>query len=288
MSFGNLVYVLRSVPPSFLIDICHDYNNILRAAFSTITGISLHKKTLVQFSRSISRGGLGFRDPSKFSYIAYFASVANACTRDDIKLCNVEDIENTIDFINSNVVKHDNIQFTVSSKFKIKSVRAESSEEKKHSAISLQQKPGFSDGASTLLELPTQHSLSQDLEDKQLNELVTCADEAGDLVTLARLRSMSSKHAGSWISVIPSVSLKLNFKPAAYIILIKWWLGLPVSPTDRIYACKKCGTTLDPLGYHALTCRHGSDLICRHNIIRDTIQKACVMAGLNPGLKNPD
>ncbi len=120
LSFGKLVHVLRSVPPAFLIDICHEYNIILRAAFSTITGISLHKKTLVQFSRSISRGGLGFRDPSKFSYIAYFASVANACTRDDIKLCDVEDIENTIDFINSNVVKHDNIQFTVWSKFKIK------------------------------------------------------------------------------------------------------------------------------------------------------------------------
>ena len=98
---------------------------------------------------------------------------------------------------------------------------------------------------------------------------------------------MSAKYAGGWIRVIPSKTLSLDFTPQEFLVIIKLWMGLPQIPTGDAYACNQCGAYLDPYGYHALTCRYGGDLIHRHNRVRDSIKKACQMAGWNPILEKP-
>ena len=64
-------------------------------------------------------------------------------------------------------------------------------------------------------------------------------------------------------------------------------MGIPLVPTGKMFDCNKCGAIIDASGYHALTCKSGGDLIHRHNTIRDTIGKACQMAGWNPRLEKP-
>ena len=98
---------------------------------------------------------------------------------------------------------------------------------------------------------------------------------------------MSAKYAGGWLRVIPSKSLSLDFKSQEFLILLKWWMGIPLVPTGKMFDCNKCGAIIDASGYHALTCKSGGDLIHRHNTIRDTIGKACQMAGWNPRLEKP-
>ena len=33
--------------------------------------------------------------------------------------------------------------------------------------------------------------------------------------------------------------------------------------------------SLDPLGHHALTCKHGGDVVIRHNRFRDVFAESC-------------
>ncbi len=165
LSFGKLVHVLRSVPPSFLDNICNEYNSIIRGAFSTITGIYPNADNMIQFSRSVSRGGLGFRDPSSFAFIAYFASAVNASVLDDFPLSDVEDITVTISFINDNVLKpgeapyNTTTQYVIESKGKTSQVSPH--DEKNHRELK--------NDYSEVKMAPTQHSLSHDVEDIQFD-----------------------------------------------------------------------------------------------------------------------
>ena len=69
-----------------------------------------------------------------------------------------------------------------------------------------------------------------------------------------------------YMSVIPSVSNE-------YQAALRWWLGLNTSGGVMCPFCPK--TILDSLGLHALTCRHGGDVVIRHNLLRDIIADLC-------------
>ena len=46
--------------------------------------------------------------------------------------------------------------------------------------------------------------------------------------------------------------------------------------------CRLCpDTALDPLGHHAATCRHGGDVVARHNRLRDIFANFCRRAHLS-------
>ena len=87
----------------------------------------------------------------------------------------------------------------------------------------------------------TQKSLSSKLDDhlfKALLDMSSIADKA-------RLLSVSSPHAGTWLSVTPSEGLGLHLDPSQFQIAIKLWLGLDS-------CCPLCPEiALDPLGHHA-------------------------------------
>ena len=94
----------------------------------------------------------------------------------------------------------------------------------------------------------------------------------------ACLLSVSSPHAASWISVIPSEGLGLHLELSEFQVAIKWWLGLDTSSGAMCALCP--GSVLDPLGHHALTCKRGGDVVSRHNKLRDTLAEACCRAHL--------
>eukprot|EP00731_Ephydatia_muelleri_P025776 Em0017g859a len=103
---------------------------------------------------------------------------------------------------------------------------------------------------SVLNSPPQQKSLSQKLDSFAFHSLLSSAS----LVNKARMLSVSSPHASSWITAIPSTSLKLHLDSAEYQTAIRWWLGLNTSEASPCPFCPEL--VLNPLGHHAASCRH--------------------------------
>ena len=70
-----------------------------------------------------------------------------------------------------------------------------------------------------------QHTLCSKIEDQQFRQLFDLSSPAHR----ARLLSVSSRHAASWLTVIPSPGLNLHLEPNEFQVAIKWWLGMDVS-----------------------------------------------------------
>eukprot|EP00731_Ephydatia_muelleri_P006380 Em0003g628a len=92
----------------------------------------------------------------------------------------------------------------------------------------------------------------------------------------AHLLSVAAPHASSWLSVVPSPGLSLHLESNEYQMAIRWWLWLDTSGWSM---CPD--TALDPLGHHAVTCRHGGDVVIRHNRLRDEVFNLCRRAHLS-------
>ena len=65
----------------------------------------------------------------------------------------------------------------------------------------------------------------------------------------AHLLSVSSPHAASWLTVVPSEGLGLHLEPSVFQVAVKWWLGLDTSNGSLCALCPN--NALDPLGHHA-------------------------------------
>ena len=90
--------------------------------------------------------------------------------------------------------------------------------------------------------------------------------ESSSPANRARLLSVAAPHASSWLSVVPSPGLGLHLESNEYQMAIWWWLGLDTSVQLMCPFCPD--TALDPLGHHAVTCRHGGDVVIHHNRLR--------------------
>ena len=122
---------------------------------------------------------------------------------------------------------------------------------------------------SLLTTSVSQKYLSGKLDDRVFNMLLNSSSVADK----ARLLSVSSPHAASWLSVVPSENLGLHLDPPVFQVAIKWWLGLDTSEGSQCALCP--GSTLDHLGHHAVTCKYGGDVVSRHNRIRDILVETC-------------
>ena len=107
---------------------------------------------------------------------------------------------------------------------------------------------------------PQQHHL---LEDNSFQNLLINST----VCTRARPRAVSATNANAWLRAIPSIHNDLALEPQEVQVLLKWWLGIPISTADS--KCPLCSSALDPDCHHALTCRSGGDIIARHNKLRD-------------------
>ena len=125
-----------------------------------------------------------------------------------------------------------------------------------------------------LLTSVTQKSLSSKLDDHLFKVVLNMSSIADK----AHLLSVSSPHAGSWLSVTPSEGLGLHLDPSQLQVAIKWWLGLDLSYGSCCPLCPEIA--LDPLGHHAVTCKRGGDVVSRHNKLRDVLAESCRRAHL--------
>ena len=122
---------------------------------------------------------------------------------------------------------------------------------------------------------PSQHALSKKLDCHLFHSLLMTSSPANK----AHLLSSSAAHASSWLSVVPSVGLGLHLDSSEFHTAVKWWLGM--NSTARS-SCPFCpDIALDPLGHHAVSCRHGGDVVIRHNRLRNIITDMCRCAHLS-------
>eukprot|EP00731_Ephydatia_muelleri_P000989 Em0001g989a len=101
---------------------------------------------------------------------------------------------------------------------------------------------------SVLSSSLAQHALCKMLDDHLFQSILMTSSPANK----ARLLSSSASQASSWLSVVPS-------------------LVCPFCPN----------ITLDPLGHHAVSCRHGGDVVIRHNRLRNIFAEFCRRAHLS-------
>ena len=116
--------------------------------------------------------------------------------------------------------------------------------------------PASSISEESLLEsCLSQKDLSSRIDDHQFDQLCLISTPANH----ARLLSVTSCHASSWLAVIPSRGLNLSLDPDEFQVALKWWLGMDTSSQLR---CPYCPDhQLDPLGHHAVTCKGGGDVV---------------------------
>eukprot|EP00731_Ephydatia_muelleri_P039251 Em1273g1a len=119
-----------------------------------------------------------------------------------------------------------------------------------------------------------QKILSQKLDHHLFSSLL----EASNIANKARLLSVSSPHAASWLSVPPCERQGLHLDPSQFQVATKWWLGLDTSGGSQCALCPE--KSLDPLGHHATTCKCGGDVVFRHNRLRDIVAETCRRAHL--------
>ena len=105
--------------------------------------------------------------------------------------------------------------------------------------------------------VPTaQSSVSRLLHSNLLKQIVS-----RDLRTKVVLQCSASRHAGAWLSALPTPSHHISNR--TFPLLLRLRLCMPLFPPGA--TCPSCDGPLDPLGDHALKCRSGGCLIQRHN-----------------------
>jgi len=117
-------------------------------------------------------------------------------------------------------------------------------------------------------EYRTQHRASSEIDAKTWETMIARASPRD----AQRLRRLDMPHANAWLSVLPSAvdgNKEFIMTPSIYITAVRRLLGLSVIPEPT--ACPLCTQIMDLYGDHALCCKKSSDLITRHNRIRNLV-----------------
>ncbi|MCP3884581.1 MAG: hypothetical protein GY700_03710 [Propionibacteriaceae bacterium] len=121
-----------------------------------------------------------------------------------------------------------------------------------------------------------QSALSAKIEEKAWRSIVSSLPENDRI----RLVSESGHFAADWLTAIPSEELGYAIPPTHYRMLVRWWLGQTVYPSEG--PCPVCGKTNDAYGYHALTCKKGGETIWRHHSLANECARALQAAHHQP------
>ena len=81
---------------------------------------------------------------------------------------------------------------------------------------------------------------------------------------------------GVWLAATPSRQAGTWLSPAEFTTLAKWHLGLPLVNSAQ---CHGCGQQQDPLGDHAVTCRHSKPW-ARHQQLAHALAQIAADAGI--------
>lgn len=104
------------------------------------------------------------------------------------------------------------------------------------------------------------------------NSLVT---SSFSLVDKARLLAIQEREASAWLNAIPSSNIGTLMDNLSFSIAIALRLGCRFC---QPHTCR-CGTVVDELGHHGLSCLKSSGRISRHSALNDIIKRSLTSAG---------
>ena len=113
---------------------------------------------------------------------------------------------------------------------------------------------------------------------KVLASLIDEADSAGQ----ARLRAVSSPHAGSWLHALPVSTVGNLLDDDAMRVAICLRLGAPICQPHNC----RCGKLVDNSSTHGLKCRFSAGRHARHAALNNIIKTAMGSAGV-PSMLEP-
>ena len=92
---------------------------------------------------------------------------------------------------------------------------------------------------------------------------------------VALLKAAARPESGLWLHAIPNPALGTFLQPTPLRISVAQRVGAPVY---QEHSCR-CGSLVDELGHHALSCRLSGGRLPRHAALNDTLRRAFASAG---------
>ena len=99
----------------------------------------------------------------------------------------------------------------------------------------------------------------------------TLLETASEPRTRARLLAVASRGAGAWLNALPVAPLGLRMDNETTRIAVGLRLGLPLC---RPHQCLHCGSKVDQLGTHGLSCRYSQGRHSRHAAVNDLVKRS--------------
>ena len=231
----KLLNILRT-SPCFLSEKLADFDDLLRFILSSTLNISLgiNDPAWTQAQLPIKLGGLGIRSACQLAPSAFLASAAG--TSDTLKSMLPASLHNA----------------------SIPDVE---------SALS-----HWSQGNNTAPPVPPASCFQKawDLPKMQLvaQGLLASADSPS---SRARLLAASTPESGKWLNAFPISSIGLRMDNSTIRIAVGLRLGVPLCHS---HTCRHCGSHVNDLATHGLSCRWSEGRHSRHSSLNDIIHRA--------------
>ena len=246
LALPKISFILRTVDTSNHIDLLQDFDANTRESLTRILGCPLDERAWRQAKLPVGMGGLGLRGAKNHATAAHAASVLSS-----------------LHLVASLLRRPVDQLFPALSPQLLALLSVAQGEEALEENLN---------GVS-------QKQISYKVDNHQQQLLLQQLQE-GEVRERARLASVSLPHAGDWLVVAPLAALGLHLRPAEFVLVVKYRLGLAVF--DQAGPCPACLRPSDVLGDHAMCCGTGGERIARHNHLRDAVFDTAAAAGLGP------
>ena len=107
--------------------------------------------------------------------------------------------------------------------------------------------------------------------------------EAPDELAHARLLASQRKESGEWLQAPPMSAIGLRMDDEVLRVAVGLRLGVALC---RPHKCHQCGTEVDHLGLHGLSCRKSQDRHSRHAAVNDLLKRSLASSKI-PSLLEP-
>ena len=101
----------------------------------------------------------------------------------------------------------------------------------------------------------------------------------------ARVALQQSQRGAAWLAVSPSVGLGTELNNDECRLLLRFWLGAPLIPSQwQGAACPLCNQVLDTMGDHMVCCNK-NDIKQRHSVLQGALSDLAQLAGVPTSLE---